>query len=243
MIIVNADDWGRSMDETNAALCCHAGHRITSVTAMVFMQDSERAAELALEHGLDVGLHLNFSQPYAGTLRNRALSASQERVCAFINSSRYSFLLYSLGLRKDFIATYEAQSEEFLRLYGKPPSHVDGHHHKHLCGNVLLDNVIPRGQKLRRNFFFWPDEKGPLNRAYRRLADRLLARRYRLPDYFFALSQCLHGDRLAKVLELARTHVVELMTHPVSPRERDCLMSEQYVSQLTQLERGTYSSI
>jgi predicted glycoside hydrolase/deacetylase ChbG (UPF0249 family) len=243
MIIVNADDWGRSVAETDAALRCHATRRITSVTAMVFMEDSERAAALALEHGLDVGLHLNFSQPFTAAPQCPILTDRQERVCRFINSSKYSFLLYNPALRRDFAGTYQVQLEEFCRLYGKAPSHVDGHHHKHLCSNVLLGDVIPAGQKVRRNFFFWPEEKSKLNRAYRGATDHLLSRKYRLTDYFFALSQCMKGDRLAKVLELAKTHAVEVMTHPANPQERDYLMSERYLEQLDLLERGTYSSL
>jgi predicted glycoside hydrolase/deacetylase ChbG (UPF0249 family) len=46
MLIINADDWGRSVAETDAALRCYREGRITSVNAMVFMQDSERAARL-----------------------------------------------------------------------------------------------------------------------------------------------------------------------------------------------------
>ena len=45
MLIINADDWGRSVAETNAALRCYEEARITSASAMVFMADSERAAE------------------------------------------------------------------------------------------------------------------------------------------------------------------------------------------------------
>jgi len=47
MLIVNADDWGRSLAETDAALRCLKRGRITSVSAMVFMQDFKRAARLA----------------------------------------------------------------------------------------------------------------------------------------------------------------------------------------------------
>ena len=64
MLIINADDWGRSVAETDAALRCYKGGRITSVSAMVFMEDSERAAELAKENELDVGLHLNFTDEF-----------------------------------------------------------------------------------------------------------------------------------------------------------------------------------
>ena len=243
MIIVNADDWGRSVWETNAALNCHAQHRITSVTAMVFMPDSERAAELALMRGLDVGLHLNFSQPFEAAPRTSAVADAQRRVCTFINGSKYAFLIYNPALSRDFVASYQAQLDEFVHLYGKPPSHVDGHHHKHLCTNVLLGNVIPAGQKLRRSFFFWPGEKSRINRAYRRVTNQLLARKYRVTDYFFALSQCMQAERLAKVLALAEGHTVEVMTHPANRVERDCLMSDRYLKQLTQLERGSYASV
>ena len=33
-----------------------------------------------------------------------------------------------------------------MRLYGKLPSHVDGHQHRHLCANMLIDPIIPEGQ-------------------------------------------------------------------------------------------------
>jgi predicted glycoside hydrolase/deacetylase ChbG (UPF0249 family) len=42
MLIVNADDWGGSVAETDAALRCYRERRITSLTTMLFMQDSER---------------------------------------------------------------------------------------------------------------------------------------------------------------------------------------------------------
>ena len=64
MLIVNADDWGGWKSATDAALACYKAGRINSVSAMVFMEDSERAAELAQADGLDVGLHLNFTTPF-----------------------------------------------------------------------------------------------------------------------------------------------------------------------------------
>jgi predicted glycoside hydrolase/deacetylase ChbG (UPF0249 family) len=241
MIIINADDWGRTAAETDAALRCHAQGRITSVTAMMFMQDSERAATLALAHGVDAGLHLNFSQPFTAIEPDSPAAQAQQRVCRFINANKYAFVLYHPALRRDFIASYRAQAAEFERLYGRPPTHVDGHHHKHLCGNVLLGDVIPAGVRMRRSFFFWPDERGRVNRGYRRLTDHLLARKYRLTDYFFALSQCLQGDRLARVLQLARSNTVEVMTHPADQREETLLMSDGYLAQIAPLTRGSYS--
>ena len=66
MLIINADDWGRSLVETDAVLRCYQEGRITSVSAMVFMEDSERAAELAKDNELDVVLHVNFAGVFTG---------------------------------------------------------------------------------------------------------------------------------------------------------------------------------
>jgi predicted glycoside hydrolase/deacetylase ChbG (UPF0249 family) len=61
VLIINAR-LGRSVAETDAAFKCYRGGRITCVSAMVFMHDSGRAAELAKANELDVGFHLNFSE-------------------------------------------------------------------------------------------------------------------------------------------------------------------------------------
>lgn len=243
MIIINADDWGRSRSETDVALSCYKEGRITSVTAMVFMEDSDRAAELAKEAGIDVGLHLNLTQRFSGEVRVKSLTEYHDRIINFLTFNKYAFLIYNPALRKAFQYVYQAQFDEFVRLYGKPPSHIDGHHHQHLCTNMLLDRVIPSGEKVRRNFYFWPDEKGRLNRSYRHLIDLSLAHRYLLTNYFFALSQCLQNDRLKRVTDLALTANVEIMTHPANAIEHSFLMSDDYFASLGRLEKGTYSEM
>src|SRR5438034_1420630 len=102
MLIVNADDWGRSQAETDAALACYARRRITSVAAMVCMEDSARAAELAKEAGIDVGLHLNLIQEFTGTKPAPGVLESHNRVCRFLKQGKYTLLLYSPFLRKQF---------------------------------------------------------------------------------------------------------------------------------------------
>jgi hypothetical protein len=113
----------------------------------------------------------------------------------------------------------------------------------HLCANMLLTNMIPAGMKMRRNFSFWPGEKSLSNRTYRGLVDRWLARRYRLPDYFFDLTQCLREKKLDRVAALAKTSNVELMTHPVDQVESDYLMSDEFQVMLQRLEIGGYALV
>jgi hypothetical protein len=112
-----------------------------------------------------------------------------------------------------------AQVEEFRRLYGVSPERVDGHHHMHLCANVLLAGLLPAGTIARRNFSFQAGEKSWGNRLYRSLLDRILARRHRLTDFFFPLPPLEPVERLQRIFSLARTRVVELETHPVNPAE------------------------
>jgi len=159
MLIINADVWGRSAVETDAALRCYEAGRITSVSAMVFMANSERAAELAKENQVNAGLHLNYSETFTGRNNSERLSECHNRLVRYLMRNKYSQLFYNPFLRKAFSYSYQAQVEEFERLFGKPPSHIDGHHHMHLCANLLLSKLIPAGMKIRSNFSFWPGEK------------------------------------------------------------------------------------
>ena len=244
MLIINADDWGRSRAETDAALRCYKAGRITSVSAMVFMSDSERAAELARENDeLDVGLHLNFAEPFTGKNYPAKLGECHGRTVRYLMGNKYAQLVYNPLLRKEFAYSYEAQTTEFLRLFGKPSSHIDGHHHMHLCANMLLSDMVPTGMTMRRNFSFWAAEKGWLNRTYRALVDRWLARRYQLPDYFFDLTQSIQEKKLDRVAALAQSNNVELMTHPNVRAESEYLMSDEFSELLHHLKVGSYALV
>ncbi len=243
MLIINADDWGRSRGETDAALQCYDKGRITSASAMVFMEDSERAADIAKQNQVDVGLHLNFSEQFSGSLVDARLEDYHRRTVRFLKRTKYSQLIYNPLLQKAFAYSYEAQTEEFGRLFGKSPSHIDGHHHMHLCANLLFSKLIPVGTSMRRNFSFWPGEKSALNRAYRRLVDAWLARRYRLADYFSDLTQSITEKKLDRVMALAKSSNVELMTHPTVPSESAFLMSDEFAAILQDIETGTYSGM
>jgi len=243
MLIINADDWGRSRAETDAALRCYQKGRITSVSAMMFMEDSERAAELAKESELDVGLHVNFTEPFTGKNYPKGSGTYHGKTVRYLMGNKYAQLMYNPFLRKEFAYSYEAQATEFARLFGKPPSHIDGHHHMHLCSNVLLSNLIPSGMKMRRNFSFWPGEKSLLNRTYRAFVDRWLARRYRLADYFFDLTQCVQERKFDRVRALAKSSDVELMTHPVVQEEAEFLMSDDFLEMLQHLDVGSYAVV
>src|SRR5262249_23162474 len=157
----------RSKAATDNALSCYLMERITSASAMVFMEDSERAAELGLASGIDTGLHINLSDRFTGKSVPEEVRQSQARIRRFLRTSKYTLLLYNPFLRTEFCDVFQAQWSEFFRLYSRTPSHLDGHHHMHLASNVLLEGIIPAGTKVRKSFSFWPGEKSVVNRLYR----------------------------------------------------------------------------
>ena len=228
MLIVNADDWGKNRKATDKGLSCFRNGRATSVSAMVFMEDAERAAELARAFGIDAGLHLNFTTPFTGTVRDAVLVERHQRIAGFLRPQRLRRLVYHAGLRADFDYVYRRQVEEFERLYGNSPTRIDGHHHMHLCANMLIDRVIPRGLRVRRNHSFFSGERTIFNRCYRKAVDAWLCRRHRCTDYFFRLLPLLPGDRIRRMMELAGSSVVEVAVHPDGEEEYGYLMGEEY---------------
>lgn len=216
LLIVNADDWGRDRRTTDMARECVRQSVVSSVSAMVFMDDSERAASIAREQSIDTGLHINLTTPFSGGA-SRTLIQHQARVTHYLRRHKITQALYHPGLSCSFEYVVATQLDEYRRLYGADPSSVDGHHHMHLCANVLIQKLLPAGSLARRSFSFMPGEKPQWNRVYRKWVDNRLARRHMLVDYFFALAP-LDPERLKRIIGLARHFIVELETHPV---ERD----------------------
>ncbi len=219
LLIVNADDWGRDHETTQRTLECILCGSVSSVSAMMFMEDSERAATVARQRGIDTGLHLNLTTPFSAPNCPARLAEHQRELARWLLQNRFARVVFHPWLVRSFEYVVEAQREEFGRLYGAQPDRLDGHHHMHLCTNVLLAGLLPRGTLVRRNFSFQPGEKGSWNRLYRRIVDRMLARRHRVTDFFFSLPPLEPPSRLQRIFSLARQFTVEMETHPVNPDE------------------------
>lgn len=230
-LIVNADDWGRDRNTTDRILECALRGAISSASAMVFMSDSERAAALARERDVDVGLHLNFTETFSAPIGHARLAEHQERAATFLLRNRLSQVVYHPGLAGSFEYLVSAQIEEYCRIYGFGPDRIDGHHHMHLCANVLYGKLLPVGTRVRRNFSFGPHEKGLANRLYRRFVDSKLAKRHVLADFLFSLPPLDPKARLQRIFTAARQAVVELETHPVNADEYAFLTNGEMLRQ------------
>ena len=219
VLIINADDWGRDFLTTDRTLDCLLRGTVSSVSAMVFMQDSVRSAAVAWERGIDAGLHLNLTSPFTSPRCPSRLAERQKDIAAYLRRNRFAPVVFNPLLAGSFEYVVRAQVEEYGRLYGALPVRIDGHHHMHLCANVIWGGLLPSGTTVRRNFSFEPGEKGLWNRLYRQAVDCMLARRHRMTDYFLSLAPFDPLDRLQKVFSLAERHVVEVETHPVNAHE------------------------
>src|SRR5206468_12793955 len=62
LLIVNADDWGRDAYTTDRILDCSARGVVSSMSTMVFMEESERPAAIAIQQEIDVHLQLNLTK-------------------------------------------------------------------------------------------------------------------------------------------------------------------------------------
>jgi hypothetical protein len=186
---------------------------------MVFMEDSERAAAIAQDRRIDVGLHLNFTTPFSAPGTPTQLAEHQRQLARYLRRHRWAQAVFHPGLTGTFKYVVAAQLDEFIRLYGAQAGRIDGHHHMHLSANVLIGRLLPEGTVVRRNFSFRPGEKTHFNRLYRGVVDRMLAKRHCLTDYFFSLPPFEPWGRLEKILSLGRQFLVEVETHPINEEE------------------------
>ena len=231
-LIVNADDWGRDELTTNRILDCTALGTVSSVSAMVFMKDSERSAAIAQERRIETGLHINFTTEFSASDCRAELIEHQQKVGRYLLRHRLAQAVFHPGLKRSFEYLVAAQIDEYRRIYGASPSKIDGHHHMHLCANVTRQELLPEGTLVRRNFSFNKNEKGLVNRFYRNRLDRKLAKRHKLTGYFYSLPPLEPQSRLQQIYSLAVDSVVEVETHPVVPEEYGYLTGKEIFGQI-----------
>ncbi len=237
MLIVNADDVGAGPTATDFALQAYASGAITSGSAMVWMPDSRRSAELVRERGLPTGLHLNLTLPFADRSVPRPVRDRQLRLVGRFQAESWrgeTALAIPRQLLRD--AVFD-QLEQFRELYGEP-THLDGHHHVHVQPQVLeaLSPELPIRPILR--------ESGELDRRPSR-RERELRRRFQAPELAVAFEQlhpAIGGAGLAP-LRRAQTHALEVMTHPQLCAQLDALLSETWLTALAGLPLGSYRDL
>jgi predicted glycoside hydrolase/deacetylase ChbG (UPF0249 family) len=128
-LIVNADDFGASEGINSGIVEAHTRGIVTSTSMMVTGAAAGAAVKLASEHpALSVGLHWDLD------------SGGQPKVD----------LADAAAVR----AELARQLEAFHELAGRPPTHVDSHHHIHRkpeVGAIARELAAPLGVPLRED--------------------------------------------------------------------------------------------
>ena len=241
LLIVNADDLGADRVATDRTLACFESGCLSSATAMMFMDDSERAAQLAPAAGLPVGLHLNLTQRFDASGVPLEIARRQAAIVRFFSSERrrrFGFAPHLLAAVRRSIAD---QLECFRTLYGAEPTHIDGHNHIHLNPTVLA--CLPRGCATRPAHV--DGRQGP-TKLPQRARDRALSRRHLTVARFFPLTSIhpqLGGSGLEAALALADATTVEVMVHPAQDPDFEVLTSSEWTALLGGYRLGSYRDL
>ena len=243
LLIVNADDWGASRHTTERIATSFAAGGVSSATAMVYMADSERAAGRALEIGLPTGLHLNLTQAFDGPSVPVRVRETQRHLAARLGKlHRRDRLLLDPRLVAPVRVCVSEQLDCFRSLYGRDPTHLDGHNHVHLDPVVLC--VLPRRLRLRTAVRSARIRSpGDLPRMLRH---QFIQAVHGTTDFYFsatALIPAFGGSGIERCLELARDRSVELMTHPGQAGEDELLRSEEWLALLRGPRLGSFADL
>ncbi len=243
LLIVNADDWGGQSSSTDPILTCFEAGAVTSTTAMVHMADSERAAEIALAHRLPVGLHLNLTLAFDSPDSPAPVRDRQARVVELLGGGRAhrAWRPSAGGLVRRAIAD---QLVEFERLYGRPPTHIDGHQHVHQSPAVLLSGRLPRDLPKRRAVN-WPPGGGLRSRLTHGVRNLFMVG-LDTTDWFVSISvihPALGGAGLDELLDRSATDSVEIMVHPQWTAEFELLTSPEWLTALRGRPLGSFADL
>ena len=207
---------------------------------MVFMEDSERAASLALGTSLEVGLHLNFTLPFSACNLPANLRKHHNRIVSYLTKHKLSQVIYNPFITDSFNFVFLSHQEEFIRLYGRFPDHYSGHHHMHLCANMLASKMLPGGARVRRTFTFNPGEKNPFNRLYRLILDVYVSKKFISTDCFFSITPVHNYKRLHNIVNRSINENIEIEVHPENAEEIEFLFSKQYESLINSVQSGCF---
>ncbi len=246
LLIVNADDLGMSREATDAILDSFQAGTVSSATALVWMADSDRAGQLAWEKDLPLGLHLNLIEPFTAADVPERVAATQLRIIERLRRAGPHAYLYHPAWSRDFERCIADQLARFVEVYGRPPTHVDGHRHWQLVPNALFARSLAPVRRCRKPVNRPRDESRPYKHLGRAILSGLVRVRFSTTDWCFSirgLDPSLGGSGLEQQLSLATTDSVEVMVHPSWDDERAALLAPEWHSHLNRFRVGSFADL
>jgi predicted glycoside hydrolase/deacetylase ChbG (UPF0249 family) len=209
-LIVNADDFGRTRGVNAGVLEAHLYGIVTSATVMVLEPAAEEGVSEAFRRAPNLSFGLHF------VLTGGGLPASSlERVPSLLVEGRFPRSASELPREvaaEEVSRELEAQIFLFEKMAGRPPSHLDSHHHSAL--HPSIQPVFAEAARTRSI---------PVRASSDAARESLRAGGVRTPDRFV---DAFYGDganaeTLRAILrDLADGETSELMCHPGRADER-----------------------
>jgi predicted glycoside hydrolase/deacetylase ChbG (UPF0249 family) len=205
VLIVNADDFGRSPGVNQGVIRAHEHGVVTSATLMVRWPAATEAAAYARRSSLSVGLHLDLGE---WVYRDGEWRTSYQ-VLATENADSVAEEL-------------NRQLNRLERLIGRPPTHLDSHQHVHRDepARTALQQAGERlGIPVRwftpgiaySGAFFGQDSKGT------------------------PLPGAITVEALVEVIETLPAGVTELACHPAAEHDHDSVYGEERIREVETL--------
>jgi len=181
-LIVNADDFGYSKGVNDGIIKSHRHGIVTSTSIIVNGLAASEAKKLLQYPELSIGLHFNITDEG-------------------LKSDIIKRVVLPFRKAKEIEQEFEVQIKRFIEIIGKPPDHLDSHHHVHLQSQVVRHIFKKYSQKNKipvRGF-------GNIN-----FIDSFFGR-----DIFRRTSfKKISVDSLLKILSSLKNGLNELMCHP-----------------------------
>lgn len=202
-LVVNADDFGVTAGVSRGILDAHRRGIVTSATAMANLPphpDLDAEAVSLPEFGLGLHLNLTRGRPVSPPAAVPSLVDGEGEFLR--DPSRVSERAAPDEVRREA----EAQLVAFARRFGRPPTHLDSHHHVHRLRGVMeavMDVAATAGLPLRSQ-----------DPGFR---DGLRRHAVRTPDHFIGGDDPAPYWTLPRLLDHLATlppGLTELMCHP-----------------------------
>jgi predicted glycoside hydrolase/deacetylase ChbG (UPF0249 family) len=201
VLIVNADDLGRTTGINSGIFEAHQKGLVTSATLMVAFAAAEEAAARLDEHpDLGVGLHV--------ALTGSPSVLPAERLPSLTDASGHLPAKPEGFIRpspEEVLAEARAQFDLFLELTGRLPTHLDSHHHSHRHP-VVCEALVTLAR----------EHDLPIRNSSPEIAARLRQEGVPTTDFFverfFGAEARL--EVLTEILAAIRPGITEIMCHP-----------------------------
>jgi hypothetical protein len=239
-LVVTADDFGIGRATSEGILEAHFRGPVTATSLMVVTGDHVRQSLSLLENApsLDVGLHVVLTRCGHPPLVARRSSGLVDRDGQFHGNGKLWMKSFLGQLNQSAVAEeIAAQAELFHRLLGRPPSHVDAHHHSHqlpvirdalldVIGQALLPAIVRttiEPPKVRREVHFAKSKRFAAHYLGRRTTRLFRQSHIWTNDFFIGMlpaGETDHKTAWQKYLSnLPPAGVVEWIVHPGKPDE------------------------